>query len=280
MVTSKTSRPVISVMLAVPDAPTAIEWYKRALRCCDKGRLNLGVMPTHRERYNRSDYILSPVSVIDVTQLRRAVVVTGFFLLAVVVQGAARPGYDAWHQSISALSLGPGGWVQQVMFGLLGLTFLFTAPVWRRILAGAVGHHSVPLLTTLTGLSLIAAAWWRQDPRPGYDPERLGLALPTATGLMHLAAAAVGAGSAVAAMFVMANRFARLPGWYHWAQSTREAAALTIACVVTFVLWSIEPHGLAGTFERLVFVIPGAWAYAVVQRLGQGVPFVVRPRAT
>src|ERR1043166_3247811 len=74
--------------------------------------------------------------------------------------------------------------------------------------------------------------------------------------------------------------FARLPGWYHWAQSTREAAALTIACVVTFVLWSIEPHGLAGTFERLGFVIPGAWAYAVVQRLGQGVPFVVRPRAT
>lgn len=29
--TSKTSGPVISVMLAVPDAPAAVEWYKRAL---------------------------------------------------------------------------------------------------------------------------------------------------------------------------------------------------------------------------------------------------------
>jgi len=30
-VTSQVERPVISLMLAVPDAPAAVEWYKRAL---------------------------------------------------------------------------------------------------------------------------------------------------------------------------------------------------------------------------------------------------------
>jgi len=30
-VTSQVHRPVISLMLAVPDAPMAVEWYKRAL---------------------------------------------------------------------------------------------------------------------------------------------------------------------------------------------------------------------------------------------------------
>jgi len=216
-----------------------------------------------------------PVSRADYVTLRRAVVMTGVFLLGVILQGMARPGYDPWQQSMSALSLGSGGWVQNVFFVLLGLALLHTVPVWTRVLAGGAGYRAYPLLTLLTGLSLIAAAGWSQDPAPGYDPEHLGLALPTATGLLHLAAAAVGAASSVAALFVMANRFAGLASWRHWVRPTRVAAVLTMASVVTYAAWSVQPRGFAGAFERLVVAIPGIWGCALIARLGRGTPFVV-----
>ena len=87
---------------------------------------------------------LIAISRTDYVHLRRAVVVTGLFMLAVVVQGAARPDYDAWQQSISALSLSDRGWVQDVFFTVLGLALLSTAPTWRRILCGGVGQHAYP----------------------------------------------------------------------------------------------------------------------------------------
>ena len=218
---------------------------------------------------------LGPVPRAEYVRLRRAVLVTAIFLVAVVTQGAARPGYDPWHQSISALSLGANGWIQDLFFVLLGGVLLSTTPSWRRILRGSIGQWSYPILTALTGLSLIAAAWWPQDPAPGYDPEQLGLVLPTATGLVHLTAAGVGAFSSIAAMFVMAARFRQLPGWEAWARPTRLAAVITTLSVVIYAVWSVQPSGLAGTFERLVVVVPGLWGYAVIRRLGDGVPFVV-----
>lgn len=229
-------------------------------------------MPSPPERLGSA---LVPIPRADYLRLRRAVIATGCFMLAVLLQGAARPGYDPWQQSISALSLGSGGWVQNVFFMLLGSALLGTVPVWRRVLAGGTGQRAYPTLTALTAISLIAAAWLPQDPAPGYDPEQLGLALPTTRGLVHLAVAGIGAVSSIAALFVMAGRFVALPGWRGWAHASRWAGVLTTACVLVYAVWSTEPSGLAGTFERLVVVIPGGWGYALVWRLGRGVPFVV-----
>lgn len=218
---------------------------------------------------------LSPVARSDCRRLWYAVLATGIFLIAAFVQGAMRPGYDEWHQSISALSLGPAGWVQNFFFFVLGTALLSTMPVWRRILAGGIGARVYPVLTGLVGLSLIAAGWVPQDPAPGYDPELLGHALPTPTGLLHLAVAGIGAGSSCAALFVMASRFAALPNWRAWAVYSRAAGALTLVCVAVYAVWSTQPSGLAGSFERLVVIIPGAWGCALVTRLSAGTPFVV-----
>src|SRR5258708_31878652 len=38
------------------------------------------------------------------------------FTITYLVEGATRPDYNAWQQAVSALSLGPGGWVQQINF--------------------------------------------------------------------------------------------------------------------------------------------------------------------
>jgi len=201
--------------------------------------------------------------------------VTGLFLVAVFVQGAARPGYDAWQQSISALSLSEQGWVQDLLFALLGAALLSTVSTWHRVLRGGIGDRAYPALIALLGLSLIAAAWWPQDPAPGYDPERLGLELPTTSGLLHLAAAGVGAVSSVSALLVMAARFKTQSEWQRWVGPTRFCAVVTAVCVTVYAVWSVQPSGFAGTFERLVVVVPGAWGFAFTRRLGQGVPFML-----
>ena len=46
-------------------------------------------------------------------------------LVITTIQGAIREGFDPWHQAVSALSLGPGGWMQMlnlVVFGAVVLT--------------------------------------------------------------------------------------------------------------------------------------------------------------
>jgi hypothetical protein len=181
-----------------------------------------------------------------------------------------RPGYDSWQQAVSALSLGPGGWVQDVSFVLWGVVILSTVSAWARVLSGGSGERAYPVLMTLTGLSLIAAGFVPQDPAPGYDPERLGQTLPTVVGLIHLAIAAIAASTSCAALFAMASRFATVPEWRRWATYTRAAAALTIVCVMIYAVWSTRATGLAGAFERMVIVIPGVWGYFVVARLSNG----------
>jgi hypothetical protein len=209
----------------------------------------------------------APPEPLDRRRLWSGVFATGLFLISVSIQGALRPGYDAWQQAVSALSLGPGGWVQDVSFAMFGVAILVTVPAWRRVLSRGPGARAYPILMALTGLSLVAVSAVPQDPAPGYDPEQLGHQLPTLTGLIHLALAAVMASATSAAMFVMASRFAAMPDWRGWAWYTRAAASLTIACVIVYAVWSTRATGLAGAFERMVIVIPGVWGYFVVRRL-------------
>lgn len=197
-----------------------------------------------------------------------------FFMLAATVLGVTRPGYDAWHQAVSALSLGPGGWRQGVNFVLLGVALLVTVPAWRRILAGGPGARAYPALTALAGASFVVVAFVPQDPAPGYDPMQLALGKPTLVGLVHLALAGVAAGSSIAGLLVMANRCSGDPHWPGWTSYTSVMAVLTIMCVVIYAVWSTKPTGFAGTFERLAVLIPLVWGISFVRRLSSGTPFM------
>src|SRR6516164_3459886 len=52
-----------------------------------------------------------------------------------LAEGATRAGYDPLAQPISALSLGPGGWVQQLTFLVFGVLVCLSAAGWRAALA-------------------------------------------------------------------------------------------------------------------------------------------------
>jgi hypothetical protein len=77
------------------------------------------------------------------------------FTIVYLIEGATRPDYSAWQQAINALSLGPGGWVQQVNFVVFGVIIIWTAFAWRKFLKGGVGATWYPIFRVLEGLGLI-----------------------------------------------------------------------------------------------------------------------------
>jgi hypothetical protein len=159
-----------------------------------------------------------------VRRLWLAVVGTAVFLLVSTIHGFFVPGFDAWHQSVSALALAPHGWVQVLNFAVLGCAVLWTVPAWRRVLRGGPGARSYPVLTIALGLSLLLAGCVPQDPAPGYDPEGLELEAPTLVGLLHLGVAAVAALLSISLMFIVASRLSGDQQWQGWGAYTRVMA--------------------------------------------------------
>src|SRR5579872_7134261 len=62
-----------------------------------------------------------------------------FFFIVVMIEGATRPGYNAWHHVVSTLALGPGGWVVTAGLAVLGMLLLCFAVGLRRVLKRGTG---------------------------------------------------------------------------------------------------------------------------------------------
>src|SRR6516162_10395545 len=93
-------------------------------------------------------------------------VFTGVYL----AEGATRAGYRALAQPISALSLGPGGWVQQLNFIVFGVLVCASAAGWRSVLAPGRGGLAFPALRVIAGVGLVMDGLFAQDPSGGYPP--------------------------------------------------------------------------------------------------------------
>ena len=208
---------------------------------------------------------LQPVPRVLLRRVELALVAGAMSFAVTSLLGVLREGFDPWHQAVSALSLGPGGWIQMINLTLFGLIVLTTVPAWRRMLAGGRGETAYPVLTALVGLSFVGVGLIRQDPAPGYDPDNLALA-------------GVAALSSVAGLVVMSMRLARNPDWPRWTSYSILTATVVVVCVTIYGVWSVKPSGLAGTFERVAMLAPMLWMYAFLRRLDDGAPFMM-PRS-
>ncbi len=78
------------------------------------------------------------------------------FATVYLIEGATRPGYIAWQQAISALSLGAGGWAQQVNFVIFGALTLCSVIGWRRALLLGPASLGYPVLKAASGIGLMS----------------------------------------------------------------------------------------------------------------------------
>src|SRR5581483_7127210 len=102
------------------------------------------------------------------------------FIIVFLIEGATRPGYSAWHNFVSSLSLSDQGWVQIANFLMCGLLTLGFAIGLRQVFR--TGRSSVwgPILLGVFSVALIVAGLFATDPSlaspagtPGSGPQTL-----------------------------------------------------------------------------------------------------------
>lgn len=102
--------------------------------------------------------------VLDVGRAVAGAAVVIAFILVAAVDGWTRPGYRPARHPVSALALGPRGWLQTANFIVCG----------AGVMAGAttLADESWPLSASIAviGLALIASGVFPMDPMRGYPP--------------------------------------------------------------------------------------------------------------
>jgi len=196
---------------------------------------------------------------------------TMLFPIIYVILGATRAGYDPWRQSISALSLGTGGWAQQLDFVICGISVLWIAYVWRKILAGGICATWYPIIRGIEGLGLVAIGIFSTDPGYGYPPGTPGgPGHSTLGGTLHLIFTSLILNAMCLGLFVIARRFWKNPGWRGWTAFSVICGLLPIVFMPFFIIGQNNRTAFsdyAGLFERLATNADTLWTLVLLARL-------------
>ncbi len=188
-----------------------------------------------------------------VLSLASGVVGTALFVITFLVDGATRPGYQPTRHAVSALALGPRGWMQTANFVVCGLLIAGSAPGLYR------GTGSVWLagLVAVFGLALVASGVFPMDPMRGYPPGTPDTT-PSETTSAHQLHDWAGfvvftslPAAAVVAALVVDETF-----WVVLAVAT--AAALVLLLVWFSTAWEADSPR-AGLIQRLMIITGWTW---------------------
>lgn len=195
------------------------------------------------------------------------------FVVVLLVEGATRPGYNAWRHFGSQLSLSDQGWEQITNFIVCGLLMLAFAAGLRRIWRSGWGATWGPILLSIFGLSLISAGIFVTGPALGYPP---GVPISNQESLhsqIHGLSGLVAFASLAAACFVLSRRFVGDPQWRGWALYS---VAIGVVVILSFVVsntaaaldmsgvWTNAPIGL---IQRIGIIGGWSWVSLLALRL-------------
>jgi hypothetical membrane protein len=188
--------------------------------------------------------------------------------ILILIEGATRPGYDAWTMAGSALSLSNQGWEQIANFIVSGLLILGFAFGVRRALPGTTWG---PILFAVVGIGLIVAGIFVTDPAFGYPPGTPdGPALhSTVHGALHFFVGGLAFFFGLtASCFVFARRFAGDPRWKGWAAASGAAGLLMLGFFIAYAIVAATMHdGPAGLLERISIATGTIWMAVFALRL-------------
>lgn len=191
------------------------------------------------------------------------------FLVVVLVEGLLRPGFRPLQHTISDLSRGPRGWIQDANFLVFGILFV----IFARGLAASVNDSRAarlaqPLLLAI-GIGVLGCGLFRAEPWP---PSSMG-----PTGLLHLLSAMVLVFPLLPlASGLMARAFVTDARWRSLARVTRVTAGITAALFVGGLAVMAPPgqdprigNRYAGLIQRLDVTVFLAWQFTVSRRMAR-----------
>jgi hypothetical protein len=191
-----------------------------------------------------------------------AVLAGPLFIITFIIESALRRGYSPMKMPVSALSLGPRGWVQQANFfvnGALLFVSAFGVPAAADFYGGS---FFAPLLIGTYGAGLIVAGVFVTDFGVSHDKR-------TKRGLLHDASSVVVFGSLAAAAFVFANLFA-IGGDGNWEAYSIVTGVLYICGFLLFARGFGTRGKLsnyAGLLQRLTISLGAVWLSLVALHL-------------
>lgn len=195
------------------------------------------------------------------------------FLVVLLVEGATRPGYSAWRQFGSELSLSSQGWEQVANFLMCGLLCLGFAVGLRRALGGGRGAVAGPVAMAVFGTALIVAGIFTTDPGLGYPPGVPAPSTPTPHGAVHALAGLFVFVSLTAACVALAWRFASTPGERGWALYSAVTGVIALLSLVfcnvaaNQIVNGTQPNAPAGLLQRIGIIAGWVWIALLAWRL-------------
>lgn len=170
------------------------------------------------------------------------------FVTTFLVEGALRPGYDALSTYVSALSLGPRGWIQIANFIIFGALLLwFTRGVAAEFPTGKAARSGPLLLTLIAGGYLLSGPFVM-------DPMFTPLEQATLPGTLHGIFGAVVFTLMPVTCFVFLRRFRADPAWQALRGWTLALGTLSAVGVLLLTLTTKQP-ALQETFKAWLGLI-------------------------
>src|SRR5450631_107085 len=195
------------------------------------------------------------------------------FIIAILIEGATRPGYNAWHNYGSSLSLGDLGWMQIANFLICGVLTLCFAVGLRQVLRTGRSSVGGPIMLGIFSVALIIAGIFVTDPSLGYPVGTHGSGPQTLHGTIHGVAGLIAFSSLAIASFVMARRFAGDPKWKGWAlYSFITGVVIAVFFIAATVVSALDENGVlpgspTGLLQRIAIIVGWGWVTLLAIRL-------------
>jgi len=189
-----------------------------------------------------------------------AIVGPTLFVVVFTLEGWYRPGYEPAKMYVSALSLGPRGWIQILNFVVVGISFLLFARAIVAQFPNGAAARAGPILFAIMGLSLLASGPFVMD------PQATPFSQMAWHSRVHHVLGAVVFSLGPASCLVFFRRFRRDPAWRPLGAWTFAAGLLMAAAVVLMKLATL-PGGASvnalqawlGAIQRVAIVSLMAW---------------------
>jgi hypothetical protein len=173
--------------------------------------------------------------------------------------GWVEPGYSAYSDYVSALSLGEHGWVQIASFVIVGTSLLLFAFTVAREFADRAVSIAGPIVVAILGIGYLLSGPLVMDP-PG-----TALGALSGHGLAHGILGAMVFILMPVACFIFLRHFGRIPAWHGLWWPTLILGCLVAVADIAFTLVTKSPNFIAistaegGLLQRLVIIPFMGW---------------------
>jgi hypothetical protein len=224
-----------------------------------------GVVMTGRERRPEG---FDGAAAVTRSLLGYGLVAGAVYLGVGLVLASTRDGFDLATHPLSLLMLGDGGWMQRANIIVVGAMTVAAAIGIRRALADTTRGQAIALLVLVYGAALVVSGIFPPDPMAGFPP---GVAddQPTLSGVLHLAAGAVGF-LALAAASLAFGRWSAHHGGGPLTTFSRTCGAVILLGFLSGAALAESSLGVAALW--LAVVAGWAWLAAVCWYLYRWVP--------